>query len=509
MNKDSKAPSNTRVLILDDIPTNLNLLRQTLEPEGYNLIVALSGAASLEIATRAQPSLILLDIMMPEMDGFETCRRLKAEKTTAEIPVIFITAKDEMESVIEGFRVGGVDYITKPFKAEEVRVRVQTHLKIHQLTQELREKNSALEQEIATRRQAERARDQAENARQKADDQLSMISQQEAQRWGISGFIGKSKTIGVILTDIRRLHHTGSTNVLITGESGTGKELIARAIHFGGPRAKAPFVPVNCSAVPSELAESLFFGHVKGAFTGADTNKKGYFELADGGTLFLDEIGDMPLEMQAKLLRVLEDGCITPVGGTRERRVVVRILSATNTNLQNKMGEGVFREDLYYRLAGFTVVAPPLRDRPEDVPLLADHFLSLFATEMGMEKPVFSPDALSALAGYAFSGNVRELKNIIERALIESDGGPIAPEHLHFRGDGTAPQVVGAEVIGGQIVSKQVSYSESLDLFRRRLVENALQESSGNRSQAAKMLGMSRPNLVTLIKRLGIDQRET
>ena len=393
MNKDLVDAIKADILIVDDIPDNLNLLRQTLESFGYNVIAAPSGEIALQIAADSPPDLVLLDIIMPGLNGFETCRRLKAEKATAGMPVIFITAKDETESLVEGFQVGGVDYITKPFKEDEVRARVETHLKISQLTKQVLEKNAELtksnerlKQEIATRVQAEQARDEAEDALQKADDQLSMISQGEAERWGIAGFIGRSKTIGAILTDIRRLHQAGTTNVLITGESGTGKELIARAIHFGGPKAKAPFVPVNCSAVPAELVESLFFGHVKGAFTGANTDKKGYFELADGGTLFLDEIGDMPPEMQAKLLRVLEDGCITPIGGNREKRVAVRILSATNTDLQRKMQEGAFREDLYYRLGGFTVVAPPLRDRPEDVPSLAEHFLALVAQEMGISR---------------------------------------------------------------------------------------------------------------------------
>jgi DNA-binding NtrC family response regulator len=508
MNKNRIESVKGDILIVDDTPSNLNLLRQTLEAFGYNVIAAPSGKVALQIATRTPPDLILLDVMMPGIDGFETCRRLKAEKTTADIPVIFITARDETESLVEGFQVGGVDYITKPFKEDEVRARVGTHLKMGQLTKELVETNAELKasnerlkQEIATRQQAERARDEAADARQKADDRLSLISQREAERWGIDGFIGKSKTIGKILTDIRRLHRTGSTNVLITGESGTGKELIARAIHFGGPRAKSPFIPVNCSAIPSELAESLFFGHVKGAFTGANMDKKGYFELADGGTLFLDEIGDMPLEMQAKLLRILEDGYVTPIGGAREKRVDVRILSATNSDLQKRMVEGAFREDLYYRLAGFTVVSPPLRERPEDIPLLADHFLSLFASEMGVEKPALRPDALAALTGYPFPGNARELKNIIERSLIEGGGNTIIPEHLHFQ---LASQGVQAESVISQILLERVSYSESLDRLRRRLVENALRETNGNRTQAAKLLGMGRPNLTTLIKRLGL-----
>ena len=273
---------------------------------------------------------------------------------------------------------------------------------------------------------------QIEEELKRADERLSVISDQEAIRWGITGFVGRSKTIRGILRDVHRLQSTGTTSVLITGESGTGKELIARAIHYGGTRGKAPFIPANCAAVPSELMESLFFGHVPGAFTGAISAQKGYFELADGGTLFLDEIGDMPLELQPKLLRVLEDNAITPLGAEETKSVSVRIVATTNQDLQRKIAEGTFREDLYFRLARFTVGVPPLRHRPEDIPLLAHHFLTLFGQEMGMRKVRLSGDALSVLMAHPFPGNVRELKNIIESALLRSGGSTILPEHLSF-----------------------------------------------------------------------------
>ena len=272
----------------------------------------------------------------------------------------------------------------------------------------------------------------AEEALKKADERLEMISQQEAQHWGIAGFVGKSKTIRTTLDNVRRLQDAETTSVLIVGESGTGKELISRAIHFGGRQAKGPFIAVNCTAIPFDLAESLFFGHTRGAFTGANLDQKGYFQLADGGTLFLDEIGEMPLELQPKLLRVLEDGVFTSIGGVEAKSVSVRIVAATNQDLQRKIAQGLFREDLYFRLARFTVAVPPLRERPEDILLLIDHFLNIFAMEMGKEKATLSPDAISALTAYHFPGNVRELKNIIEHAIIESDGSTILPEHLHF-----------------------------------------------------------------------------
>jgi len=335
-----------KVLLVDDIPTNLDILREILEPEGHEILVALNGASALDLARRFAPDLILLDVLMPDMDGFETCRLLKADPETANIPVIFLTARADNADVMTGFQVGGVDYIPKPFQDGELKVRVTTHLSMRRLVLELVQKNEALEAEI------DRGRVLTEERNHLAG-RLSLISDEEAKRWGIDGFVGQSQTLKEILENIERLQQASRTSVLITGESGTGKELIARAIHFGSDRAKGPFVPVNCSAIPSELADSLFFGHVKGAFTGAHEDRAGYFELADGGTLFLDEIGDMPLDLQAKLLRTLEDNKILPLGGSREKVVDVRILSATNTELQGNISKGQFREDLYYKIGKF------------------------------------------------------------------------------------------------------------------------------------------------------------
>jgi len=426
MNKDQISPTQPQVLIVDDVPQNLKILRDALELKNYEILVASDGASALRITSSTLPDIILLDIMMPPgIDGYEVCRLLKQNEATQHIPVIFITVKDDNESLVEGFHVGGVDYITKPFSAEEVHIRVETHLKINRLTNQLLQQNEELKKaNEQLRREIER--------REVAEDSLHQISEQEASHWGISGFIGKSKTIKKIFNDIQNLQNVDTTSVLITGESGTGKELIARAIHFGGTRAKGRFVPVNCSAIPAELAESTLFGHVRGAFTGANTSRKGYFEHANKGTLFLDEIGDMPPVLQTKLLRVLEDDCIVPVGGTEPKRVDVRIIAATNQNLSKKIAEGAFREDLYYRLARFPVNVPPLRERKEDIPLLAEHFLKMFVAEMGVQKSVLSPETISALETHHYPGNVRELKNIIERALINNRGSVIRPEHLDF-----------------------------------------------------------------------------
>ncbi|MCH8294261.1 sigma-54-dependent Fis family transcriptional regulator [Candidatus Poribacteria bacterium] len=502
---DSIDAKNAKILIVDDFPANLNLLGQTLESAGYKVVAVPSGTHALQIAARTEPDLILLDVMMPEMDGFETCRRLKANPSTAEIPVIFITAKDEIESLIEGFEVGGVDYITKPFNEKEVWVRVQNHLEVHRLTQALLRKNKELQEEITQRKQAELARDEAEDARQTANAQLSILSQREAERWGIQGFIGNSKTIERILDDVRQLQTFGTTSVLILGESGTGKELIARAIHFGGSRAEGAFIPLNCSAIPHELAESTLFGHLKGAFTGATTDRKGYFELANGGTLFLDEIGDMPLELQAKLLRVLEDGTFTPVGGTQEQQADVRVVAATNADLHAKIASGAFREDLYYRLARFPVQVPPLRERKEDIPLLANHFLEMLAQEMRIESPALTPEAVRVLEAYPFPGNVRELKNQIEHALIKSRGKAIQPEHLHFIEPPTTDADSPIEAMVEAIPPGHLPYREVLDRFERQYIEKALSVCNGNRSQTAKMLGIDRRILYDKMARLDID----
>ncbi len=413
------------ILIVDDVPANLSLLIDTLEAAGHRVVAAPSGEVALQIAPDARPDLILMDVMMPHMDGFETCRRLKRLEAIREVPVIFVTARDELADVEAGFRAGGVDYIAKPFRPEEAMLRVETHLRLRQLTRELRERNAALEAEIQRRDQAERERDRCKA-------RLRVNAQREAERWGLSGLVGQSPTFRRILETIRKAADFGASRVLIVGESGTGKELLARAIHFTGPRSEGPFLPVNCSAIPAELAESFFFGHVKGAFTGASADRPGYFELAHGGTLFLDEISELSPALQPKLLRVLEETEVTPVGATQGRPVDAAIVTASNANFAERMAQGRFRSDLYFRLARFTVEVPPLRERREDIPLLTHHFLRLFAREMNLPAPRIADAARQALTDYDFPGNVRELKNLLERALMESEGGEVRMEHLHF-----------------------------------------------------------------------------
>jgi transcriptional regulator with GAF, ATPase, and Fis domain len=382
--------------------------------------------------------------------------------------------------------------------------RLRTHMTIHHLTQELRQKNEELLQEISKRQRAE-------EALQNADAQLSILSQQEAERWGLVGFVGVSSGFSSILRGIRRIQAFSSTNVLISGESGTGKELIARAIHYGSALAKRPFVPVNCSAVPGELAESAFFGHVRGAFTGATADHKGFFEQADKGTLFLDEIGDMPLALQAKLLRVLEDDLITPVGSTQGRKVEVRILAGTNAELQSDIEAGKFRQDLYYRLARFTIEVPPLRERKEDIPLLAEHFLERFAADMGMAKAKLSAAALQVLQGYDYPGNIRELRNFIERALIESGGGEIGPEHLFFircRGQVTDPVGQPTHVPA----CESVRVRETLLPEEQAILNYVKERGSINNTECRELLGVGMQRACYLLRKThltGLLHRES
>lgn len=473
-----------KILIIDDNPANIGLLSEALERKGHEILAASDGDSGVRIAGLAKPALILLDVMMPLLDGMATCRKLKMTDATRDIPVIFITARQDTESVLSGFRSGAVDYIHKPFQLEEVLSRVETHLQIGRLTRELRARNEELETEIARRCEAE-------EARRTADERYLRLSADEALRWGISGFVGESRTVRKILEEIKRVYRFANTSVLIQGESGTGKELVSRAIHHGSTRATGPFIPVNCVAIPAELAESMLFGHVRGAFTGATNDQKGWFELANCGTLFLDEIGDMPLPLQGKLLRVLEDGQIHAVGSTKPIQVDVRVIAASNADLPAKILDGSFRQDLYFRLARYVVDIPPLRERLDDLSLLVSHFLRLFSNEMGMSPPAVSPEAMALLESYSFPGNVRELKNVIERALIESGGGPIQQRHIHLLE--AVPQRQCSANVGGSSSAETIPLN--LDAAEQLLIQRALNQAGGNVAEAARLLGVNRSRI--------------
>ncbi len=507
-----------RLLLVDDVPANLAVLTATLEPEGCEILAASDGERALEIAAKAQPDLILLDVVMPPPDGLETCRRLKSSEATRGIPVIFITAHGERSGVVDCFRAGAVDHVAKPFQAEEVISRVAAHVRLGRLTRTLREKNEALQARARELEAEVERRRQAEHAFDRADATLSTLSSLEASRWAPAGLVGQSPPLRRIVEDIARLQPFTQTSVLITGESGTGKEVVARAIHFGGSRAKYPFIPVNCVAIPADLAESMLFGHVKGAFTGAAADRKGCFEQADGGTLFLDEIGDMPLHLQAKLLRVLEDGQITPVGAAHSRPVDVRIIAATNANLEARIHNGAFRSDLYFRLARYVLPTPPLRERPEDIPLLASHFLERFAAEMGLRAPALSSEAIAALQQHQFPGNIRELRNLIERALIQSSGQAIAPSHFQLSRKDTpvaSPEPRGrphpaphpSRAGGTEPTARSVVAELPLNLAEAEelLIQRALQETGGNIADAARLLGVHRTRVYRALARENPD----
>ena len=497
-------PSAQTILVVDDQPANLAVLDDLLEPAGYQLLSATCAGDALRIAAKARPDLVLLDIVMPGIDGLETCRRLHADPATRELPVIFITGRAEVEARVAGFQVGGVDYIVKPFDAAEVLARVKTQLGLAHARRELEKKNEALAKALHELRAEEVRRLAAEEARHAADERLSILSAREARRWNVAGLVGRSRALTTLLREVERLQAFGRTGVLLVGESGTGKELVARALHSGGLRADQPFIPVNCVAVPGELMESMFFGHVRGAFTGATGDRKGFFELASGGTLFLDEIGDMPAVLQAKLLRVLEDGLVTPLGATAEKRVDVRVVAATNANLGAKIAAGSFRQDLYFRLARSTVHLPPLRDRREDLPLLAAHFIEQFAVEMGFTPPPISREALAALAAHPFPGNVRELRNLLENALITSGGkeitevylrlpaAPAAAELLRVEEQAVADSRVGAEVETGDLPL-------NLEAAERQLIQRALAQAGGNIAEASRLLGVHRSRIYRVL----------
>jgi DNA-binding NtrC family response regulator len=410
---------------------------------------------------QSPPDLLITDLRLPEMDGLALLQAVK--KISPSTDVIVITGAANKEDAIQALKLGAFDFFEKPIHGGEL---------------------------LATVRRTVRFRT-AMTERDYFADQLSFVSEREAQRWGMDAFVGESPAARRILADVRRLQCSTNTSVLITGASGTGKELVARAIHFGSARSSRPFVPVNCPAIPSELAESALFGHVRGAFTGATTDQKGSFELAHEGTLFLDEIGDLSPVLQGKLLRVLEDGIVVPVGRTAGRAVNVRIIAATNADLKARIEDGRFRADLFFRLAGFSLRLPPLRERAGDVTLLARHFLGTLSLEMGLPPPVLSGEALQMLEKHSFPGNVRELKNMIERALIQSGGREIRPAHLEFLDIGDARP----RASGSPAAAASESPPLNLAAAEQAMIRRAMQTASGNVTEAARLLGINRSKL--------------
>ena len=410
------------VLIVDDTPENVAVLFDHLSQSGFKVLVAESGESALPQVRYAQPDLLLLDVMMPGIDGFEVCRRLKRHPDTQNIPIIFMTALAETGDKVRAFAAGAVDYITKPFQHEEVLARVTAHLTLRRLRDELTSANERLEARVAERTaELNDVLQEVEALRDRLQDENCYLQEEIKRTHDFDGIVGESPAMAKVLGQVERVAATDAT-VLILGETGTGKELFARAVHAQSARRHRPLVKVNCAALPETLVESELFGHEPGAFTGAATRRAGRFELADGGTIFLDEIGDLPLALQAKLLRVLQEGEFERLGSSTTQAVDVRVIAATNRDLAARVTEDAFREDLYFRLNVVPLRLPPLRERAGDVPLLVEHILAGAARRFGRAASTVPTDVMTALERYGWPGNVRELANVVERAVILSDG---------------------------------------------------------------------------------------
>jgi DNA-binding NtrC family response regulator len=451
------------VLIVDDEPFNVDLLEQELESAGYRTLRAGNGEEALAIANETRPELILLDVMMPGIDGYETCRRLRESDLTRTIPVVFLTALKETFEKVRAFALGAADYVTKPFETEELLARVGT--------------------QIALRREIEAHR------RSKATIRL-LVEQQRAD-----SMIGETPALARVREQIEQVAPTDST-VLIQGETGTGKELVARAIHERGSRHDRPLVKINCAALPRELVESELFGHEKGAFTGAVQQRRGRFELADGGTLFLDEVGEMPLEAQAKLLRVLQDGEFERIGGVRSLRADVRVIAATNRDLHAEVGAGRFRADLYYRLNVFPIVLPPLRERRDDIPRLLRHFAQKTARRLGRPLEGIAPGFIECARDYDWPGNIRELENLVERAMIMMGGRTLDAVELF-------PQAPGSS----QRESIEDVEAQTLEAVERSHIRRILQQTRWKvegANGAARVLGLKPSTLRARMGKLGL-----
>jgi DNA-binding NtrC family response regulator len=404
-------PVKADIVVIDDALENVQFFIALLNQAGYEVRGFSDGEFGLQSIRVYPPDMILLDVRMPGMDGYQVCEQIKKDEATRDIPVIFLSGLDDTTAKIKGFEVGGVDYVTKPFHPEEVLARVKNHLLLARLRNRLEtlveERTADLQQALA---EVQRLKDQlyAENLYLREEINVEYD-------WG--EIVGQSEPLKYVLYRAKKVAPT-DTAVLITGETGTGKELIARLIHQHSQRQERPLIKVNCAALPTHLIESELFGHEKGAFTGAVAKRIGRFELADGATLFLDEIGELPLELQPKLLRVLQEGEFERLGSSQTRTANVRLIAATNRDLEAEVRANRFRQDLYYRLNVYPLSVPPLRERPEDIPLLVQACVQKFSKKLGKTIDQISPKTMEALERYAWPGNIRELENVIEQALI-------------------------------------------------------------------------------------------
>ena len=453
-----------RLLIIDDEENMRHMLSKVLTKAGYTIETASNGHEGLRMTDRNAYDFILCDIKMPNMSGMDFLKaaRDKIKSTT----VIMMSAYGTIDTAIEAMKLGAYDYISKPFKTDEVY-----------LTLKKAEERESLRQE---------------------NQQLKARIKKIEGNYNFGNLVAKSEAMQKVFRVAAKAAQY-KTTVLILGDSGTGKELIARAIHNEGDRSSMPLVPINCGGIPETLLESELFGYKKGAFTGADKNKKGLFQEAHGGTIFLDEIGELPLALQVKLLRVLQENEVRMIGDSKSTQIDVRVIAATSRNLEEDAKKGAFREDLYYRLNVLSIKIPPLRERVGDIPLLCDHFVQRFNRSLNKEITRIAPAAMSRLLEYNWPGNVRELENAIERALVLAEGEVLLPEH--FPSDLVYPS-------GGKpsdMLFDGFSLKAAQKIIEEKLITRALKETGGNRTQAARLLEISHPSLLTKIKLYNID----
>ncbi|MBP7844133.1 MAG: sigma-54-dependent Fis family transcriptional regulator [Proteobacteria bacterium] len=447
------SPFKPTILVVDDEPSIREFLQIMLKREKMNVEIAENGKVAFEKFQNGNFDLVISDLQMPEMGGLELLGKIRSKDPNAL--VMMVTAFGSTETAVEAMKLGAFDYLTKPFKIDDVKVRIQKALENRVLVQ----------------------------ANQRMREELG-------ERFSFSNIIGGSQEMLKIFDLIKRVSPTKSS-ILIMGESGTGKELVAKAVHYNSELKDGPYLSVNCGAIPEELIESELFGHRKGAFTGAIADKKGYFEAANGGTLFLDEIGELPLTLQATLLRVLQDGTFNPVGSTEALHTNVRLIAATNRNLEEEVAKKTFREDLYFRLNVIQINVPPLRKRKDDIPMLANFFVEKFSERFGKETKSLASETLELLKTHRWPGNVRELENVIERMMALESGPSLLPEGLpdSIR----EPLKPRLDTLGKELVWKAsgVKIDEILETVEREFLLKALEQSHNQKKEAAKLLGIT------------------
>jgi DNA-binding NtrC family response regulator len=448
-----------KILIVDDDPDIVTMLEDRLQASDYGTVVARDGVQALELIEQETPHLMLLDLDMPRLTGLEVLRRLQKIRTVEDIPVIVMTAHASIDAAVEAMKTGAYDFLTKPLDKDHLLFVISKALERNTLKRQV----ACLKSEVDSR---------------------------------YASIVGMSAKIRAVMESAQRAAKSDAS-VLLLGESGTGKELFARSIHQWSPRQALPLVVINCVALTETLLENELFGHERGAFTGADRLQKGKLEMADGGTIFLDEIGDMPLPLQAKLLRVLQDREFHRVGGTRLVSINIRIIAATNKDLRQAVKSGEFREDLFFRLNVISLTLPPLRERPDDLPALAKFFLNRHAREAKRPGMMFSPAAMEAMSRYRWPGNIRELENVVARSVVLNQSDTIEPDMLSLDDTGHTSQ-------GERLPYLLLPYHESMKEHTRTLIFHALREECGNQTKAAARLGLQRTYLARLIKQYDI-----